>query len=200
MQIDHIVFDIGRVLIHWDREIPYRRLIPDEAERMWFLDNVCSLEWNLEQDRGRPWEAAENQLIELHPGHAENIRSFRRHWTEMIPHHHEAPVQLMLKWISEGKDVTLLTNFATDTFEEAAEKFGFLKSPRGATVSGGIGLVKPDEEIFHHHRISFDLDPEKSLFLDDSEANIHTARRLGWHAIHVRDPQNLPDQVLAFDI
>ena len=51
--IDHIVFDIGRVLIHYDPEIPFRRLIPDEAERTRFLAEVCTPDWNLEQDRGR---------------------------------------------------------------------------------------------------------------------------------------------------
>jgi hypothetical protein len=29
--IRHIVFDIGKVLIHYDPHIPYRRLIPDDA-------------------------------------------------------------------------------------------------------------------------------------------------------------------------
>jgi 2-haloacid dehalogenase len=29
-EIRHIVFDIGKVLIHYDPELPYRRLIPDE--------------------------------------------------------------------------------------------------------------------------------------------------------------------------
>ena len=35
--IDHIVFDIGKVLIHYDPNLPYRRLIPDDGERAWFL-------------------------------------------------------------------------------------------------------------------------------------------------------------------
>ena len=28
--IRHIVFDIGRVLIHYDPNLPFRRLIPDD--------------------------------------------------------------------------------------------------------------------------------------------------------------------------
>jgi FMN phosphatase YigB (HAD superfamily) len=59
MPIDHIVFDIGKVLIHYDPNIPFSRLIPDEAERKWFFENVCTHDWNVEQDRGRTWEEAE---------------------------------------------------------------------------------------------------------------------------------------------
>ena len=40
---EHIVFDIGRVLLVWDPERPFRRLIPDEVKRRWFLDTVCTL-------------------------------------------------------------------------------------------------------------------------------------------------------------
>ena len=164
MKIDHIVFDIGSVLIHWDREIPFRQLIPDDSERQWFLENVCTLDWNLEQDRGRPWKEAEDLLIDAHPEHADNIRAFRQHWIEMVPHHHETTVDLLSGWVKEGRDVTLLTNFAADTFREAQARFEFLTRTRGATVSGEIGLIKPDPAIFHHHAASFDLHPGRTLF------------------------------------
>ena len=49
-EVRHIVFDIGRVLIHYDPNIPFSRLIPDAEERKWFFDNVCTHDWNIEQD------------------------------------------------------------------------------------------------------------------------------------------------------
>lgn len=36
-EIRHIVFDIGRVLIHYDPEIPFRRIIPDDKNDSGFL-------------------------------------------------------------------------------------------------------------------------------------------------------------------
>ena len=62
-EIRHIVFDIGRVLIHYDAQLPFERLIPDSEERKWFFENVCTSPWNIEQDRGRPWEEAEAELL-----------------------------------------------------------------------------------------------------------------------------------------
>ena len=63
IKIKHIVFDVGRVLIQWDPEIPFKHLIPDHKKRDWFLSEVCTGAWNVEQDRGRSWREAEDVLI-----------------------------------------------------------------------------------------------------------------------------------------
>ena len=182
-EIRHIVFDIGKVLIHYDPDLPYSRLIPDAEKRRWFFDNVCTSEWNIEQDRGRSWADAEALLIAQHPNEADNIRAFRRHWHEMVPHHYEDSVALMLGLIEDGRDVTMLTNFAADTFAEARAKFPFLDRPRGVTVSGEIGLIKPEKAIFDRHAADFGLDPSASLFIDDSAKNVKGAIDAGWQAV-----------------
>lgn len=180
--IKHIVFDVGRVLIHWDPEIPFRHLIPDENERQHFLANVCTPEWNIEQDRGREWIDAENILIELHPEKETLIRGFRKYWLEMINGALDDSVAIMKSLIDKGMDVTLLTNFHQETFPLAKEKFSFLKLPRGETVSGEIGLIKPDLAIYQHHTKTLGLDPTACLFFDDSQKNVDGARAAGWHA------------------
>lgn len=182
-QIQHIVFDIGKVLIHYDPNIPYSRIIPDAEERRWFFDNVCTHEWNLEQDRGRDWSVAEAELIEKFPERAEQIRAFRTHWHEMVSHAYDESVAIMESLIDQGHDVTMLTNFAADTFRHARELFPFLNKPRGVTVSGEIFLIKPDVEIYQRHTQNFDLEPTKTLFIDDSAANVEGARQAGWHAV-----------------
>ncbi len=181
-KIKHIVFDIGKVLVHWDPEIPYRRLIPDDEQRKWFFSTVCTSEWNLEQDRGRSWSDGEDELIEKFPEHGELIRAFRQNWIETIPHSYEGTVAIMERLIAGGHDVTLLTNFNQDTYIECTEKFPFLNSPRGVTVSGNVGLVKPDAKLYQLHVKSFDLDNDAVLFFDDSAANIAGARDVGWYA------------------
>ncbi|MBX9452270.1 MAG: HAD family hydrolase [Neoaquamicrobium sediminum] len=182
-QIDHIVFDIGKVLIHYDPDLPFSRLIPDEAERRWFFDNVCTSDWNIEQDRGRTWQEAEALLIAEHPTHEENIRNFRRHWHEMVPHAYDGSVAIMEGLIAQGRDVTMLTNFAADTFTEARGLFPFLEKPRGVTVSGEVGLIKPDERIYRLHAETFGLTPATTLFIDDSAKNVEGAKGAGWNAV-----------------
>ncbi len=190
-EIRHIVFDIGKVLLHYDPSLPFNRLIPDATERQWFFDNVCTSDWNIEQDRGRTWEEAEGLLLARHPDHAENIRNFRLYWHEMVPHAYDDSVTLMERLIDQGRDVTMLTNFASDTYREAEERFPFLKLPRGVTVSGDIKLIKPDRAIYDHHIQSFDLEPAATLFIDDSPKNVEGAREAGWLAVLFTDAATL---------
>jgi 2-haloacid dehalogenase len=181
-KIKHIVFDVGRVLIQWDSEIPFRRLIPDDGQREMFLRDICSPAWNLEQDRGRSFAEAEEVLIAEHPGWAGLIRAFRAHWMEMIPGSIPGSFDILSQLVDDGQDVTLLTNFSQETFPLACKRFPELTRPRGVTVSGEIKLVKPDVEIYNHHRDSFDLDPAATVFFDDSPQNVEGAQVAGWHA------------------
>jgi len=183
-RIDHIVFDIGQVLLHWDPDYIYHDLIPNPEERAQFLKNICSLAWNLEQDRGRDWRLAEDLLIRDYPEKAELIRAYKRDWLKSVPHAYSDVVEVFQELIDQGKDVTLLTNFNQDTYLEAKDKFTFLSEARGEKVSGRIKMVKPDRAIYHHHQNQFSLTPEKTLFIDDTIANIEAARSVGWHGIH----------------
>ena len=189
--IRNIVFDIGRVLIHYDPDIPFSRLIPDPAERRWFFENVCTNEWNLEQDRGRSWADAEALLVNAHPSHEANIRAFRQNWQAMVSHHYADSVAIMEGLIEDGHDVTMLTNFATDTFREARQRFAFLNRPRGVTVSGEIGLIKPDRAIYEKHAGDFGLEPAATIFIDDSQKNVDGAIDAGWQAVLFTDAETL---------
>jgi len=198
--IRHIVFDIGKVLIHYDPHIPFSRLIPDAEARRWFFENICTHDWNVEQDRGRTWEEAEAFLIAEHPEHAENIRNFRRHWHEMVPHAYEDSAALMMELIEAGHDVTMLTNFAADTFVEARTRFPFLERPRGVTVSGAVGFIKPEREIYDLHASTYGLEPAATIFIDDSTANVEGARRAGWQAVHFTNAETLEADLERFGI
>ncbi len=181
--IDHIVFDIGRVLLHWDAELIYTDLIPDKAERDHFLEHICSPDWNLARDRGASFADGEAELIAQHPDKEELIRAFRKNWIRSVPHALDEVVKLMKDFIDAGRDVTLLSNFSHETIPEARAHYPFLTRPRGATISGEIGLLKPDAAIYDHHAQTFELTPDRTLFIDDSEKNVAGAKACGWHAV-----------------
>ncbi len=190
-EIKHIVFDIGKVLIHYDPNIPFSRLIPDEEERRLFFETVCTNDWNLEQDRGRSWEDAEALLIAEHPSQESMIRAFRKHWHEMVSHHYEDSVILLRRLIAAGYDVTMLTNFNSDTFAQARTIFPFLNETRGVTVSGDVALIKPDKAIYDRHAADFELDPASTVFIDDRLKNVEGAKAAGWQAIHFTSAEQL---------
>ncbi|WP_159947112.1 HAD family phosphatase [Rhizobium sp. 18065] len=199
-EIRHIVFDIGKVLIHYDPNLPYSRIIPDAEERQWFFANVCTHDWNLEQDRGRDWNEAEALLIAQYPEREAQIRAFRQHWAEMVPHAYDDSVAIMTGLIDAGRDVTMLTNFAADTFSEARQMYPFLNIPRGVTVSGEIGLIKPDVAIYDKHAGDFGLEPAQTVFIDDSYANVEGARAAGWQAVHFTGAEKLKADLAALGV
>ena len=79
-----LVFDIGNVLLHWNPDILFAKLIPDNGARAAFFRDILPPEWNIEQDRGRSWAEAEAERIAQFPDQAPLIRAFRARWHEMI--------------------------------------------------------------------------------------------------------------------
>jgi 2-haloacid dehalogenase len=198
--IRHLVFDVGKVLLHYDPHLAYRDLIPDVEERSAFLAEVCSDTWNVEQDRGRTWADAEAAAIKRHPDKAELIRAFRQRWHRMVPHARDDTVAIFRALIAAGHDVTILTNFAPDTFRETEQRFPFLAESRGATVSGHLGVIKPDPRIFEAHAEAFALKPAATLFFDDNLANVEAARRSGWNAEFYESAEGLRRDLARYGI
>jgi 2-haloacid dehalogenase len=199
-EIRHIVFDVGRVLVHYDPHQAYYDLLPVQAEREAFFRDVCTHDWNIEQDRGRSWEDAEAEAIGRHPDKHELIRAFRKNWHLMVSHEYPESVAIYRTLIANGHDVTLLTNFAKDTFREAQRTFPALAESRGVTVSGDVRLIKPDPAIYEHHTRAFALTPSATLFIDDSRANIAGARAAGWNAELFTGVEKLRDDLKRYGI
>ena len=181
-EIRHVVFDLGNVLLRWDPERPFLRLIPDPVARKRFLADICNPDWLIQTDRGMDWPEAETALIARHPEEAEMIRAFRKNWHEMAPDLVEGTPEILEDLLADGRDVTALTNFAADTFLEAKPRYPILDRFRGVTVSANTGFAKPDPEIYRHHAEAFGLAPAHTLFFDDTMKNIVAAREAGWNA------------------
>lgn len=199
-EIRHVVFDIGNVLIKWDPELAYLEQIPDATERTWFLDHVCNMEWNLEQDRGRSWVDAEELLIKEFPEHEVSIRTYRKNWPMMIYSEISESVAILKSLLANKHDVTMLTNFASDTLKIARAKYDFLNLSRGVTISGDVKLIKPDVEIYLHHAKTFDLSPTNTLFIDDSEKNVTGAKKAGWNSVQFLNAKTLNEDLERFHV
>src|ERR1700754_2565620 len=155
MTIKAVVFDFGGVLIDWSPQYLYRTLIPDEAERQWFLANVCTMEWVIRQDGGQPIAEGTAELIEQFPDHEPLIRAFYERWHEMVAGVLHDGVATGDKLDAAGVPIFGLTNWSAETFPYAWENYPVLRRFRDIIVSGRVKLVKPDPAIFSmmHERI-----------------------------------------------
>jgi 2-haloacid dehalogenase len=197
-----LVFDIGNVLLRYEPDRPYRRLIPDAAERADFMSRILPPQWNIEQDRGRPWPEAEAIAIAEHPDYAELIRAWRRYWIEMIPGVFEANVGVLERALAQNIPTYAITNFASDTLAEAERHYPFLARFHGRVVSAEERLLKPDPAIYHVFLERFGKRAAECLFMDDSRANVESAARLGFSVVHVTPETDLVAEVRrhGFDV
>jgi 2-haloacid dehalogenase len=199
-EIRHIVFDVGKVLVNWERDRPYRELIPDEAERRRFLEEICSMEWHQTLDEGAGIDDAIAELSARFPHEAERIRNYKARWLDSIPSAIDGTVEILEALVAQGRDVTALTNFNQDLFRMTQEAYPFLSLFRGITVSGEQRLVKPDPKIYAHHAEAFGLDPAATLFFDDSAPNIAAAQKAGWNAELFTSAQKMRDDLGRYGI
>lgn len=200
-KINTIIFDLGGVLIDWNPRYLYRKIFKTEEEVSWFLEHICTSEWNDQQDAGRSFEEATKELLEKHPDYAEAIRAWYGRWQETIGGPIEGTVEI-LKQIKESKKFRLyaLTNWSSETFPWALENFHFLHWFEGIVVSGVEKCRKPLPEFFHILFNRYNVTPAESLFIDDNVHNIEGAKALGLNTITFKSPSQLSEQLRQYSV
>ncbi|MBD8892334.1 HAD family hydrolase [Roseibium litorale] len=187
-----VVFDIGNVLIEWDPNHLYQHLLPDPAERKHFLTEICSYDWNLEQDRGRSWDEAVDLLVAEYPEKRDLITAYRDRWHDMVPGEISGTVAILEELKAAQTPLYAITNFSSEKFTEAQTRFPFLKTSfRDIVVSADERLLKPDLRIYEVLLERNGLDAGTCVFIDDSPKNVDAARAAGMHAVHFQHPDHL---------
>ena len=189
MKINTLVFDLGGVLIDWNPEYLYNKIIPDEKERKWFLSTICTPDWNEEQDAGRSLQEATEYLVKKFPGHEKAIRAYYGRWTEMLGGPIHETVEIFRELKTQGRlKLYALTNWSAETFPVALELYEFLHWFDGRLVSGEEKVRKPFPEIYTLLIERFNIDPRQAIYVDDNIRNVLPARELGFIGIHFRTP------------
>jgi 2-haloacid dehalogenase len=186
-----IVFDLGGVLIDWNPRYLYRKIFADENDMNFFLSEVCSPEWNIQQDAGRPLAEATAERIALFPEKKSLIEAFYGRWEEMLSGEIVETVEILRELKARGETLYALTNWSAETFPIALQRFDFLHWFQGTLVSGSEKLAKPDPAIFHLLLYRFDLQAENCLFIDDSKINVEAAANIGFDTHHFTNAAQL---------
>jgi len=195
--INAIIFDLGGVLIDWNPEYVYLDVFEGDREKMqWFFDNICTHDWNENQDAGYPLSKATEERVALFPEHEDLIRMYYGRWTEMLGDAIFDTVEILNQLISKKEyKIVALTNWSHETFPIALERFDFLHWFEGIVVSGVEGTRKPFREIYETTLDRFDIKAENSIFIDDNLRNIEAANKLGINGILFKNPDFLRQQL-----
>jgi 2-haloacid dehalogenase len=200
-KFETIIFDLGGVLIDWNPRYLYRKIFKTEAEIDWFLQNICTSEWNEQQDAGRSFEDATNELLEKFPQHELPIRAWYDRWQETISGDLPGTVEIF-KTLKDGKKyrILALTNWSAQTFPWALSNFPFLHWFEGIVVSGVENTRKPFPEFYQILLDRYQVDPSKAIFIDDSQRNIVGAQAVGIHGIHFQSPDQLKQELISLGV
>ena len=137
--INTIIFDLGGVLINWDPRRVYRTIFKTEKEIDWFFENICTSDWNENQDAGYSISKATEERVAQYPEWEKEIRAFYGRWVEMLG----GPIQETLDLFKELKQnqslkFYALTNWSAETFPIALKRFEFLYQLDIKTTPKGI--------------------------------------------------------------
>lgn len=198
--IDTVVFDLGGVLIEWDPRPLYRTFGLDDAAIAAFLSETGFFEWNHHLDAGGDWGESVAELSARFPKYAELIAAYPARFAESLVGPVPGTVELLGDVHQRGVRLLALTNWSAVTFVHARRRFAFLDLFESIVVSGEERLAKPDPAIFALLLQRFDLDPGRTLFIDDSTANIESARALGLRTVHFAGAEHLREVLSSLQL
>jgi len=126
-KIDTIIFDLGGVLVDWKPEYVYRKVFKDDEEKVqWFLKNICTPEWNMEQDAGRTIAEANAIKIAEFPEFEDLIKLFYEKWPQMFSGPIQENIELFKNLKKTGQyKMYALTNWSAEKWDIALELFPF---------------------------------------------------------------------------
>jgi putative hydrolase of the HAD superfamily len=195
---DAIIFDLGGVILNIDHQAPilaFEQLgIPDFGH---YYSKVTqsSLFVDLETGLISP-ETFRNRLRGLLPVLLTD-EAIDHAWNSIIGDFPEENIRL-LEALKPKYRTFLLSNTNILHFETINNR---LKASHGygqtgelmekAYYSHQLGLRKPDSRIFEHVIKDAGLQPERTLFIDDTEEHVLAAQRVGLKVHHLKDDETI---------
>ncbi|WP_143307014.1 HAD family hydrolase [Chitinophaga vietnamensis] len=187
-----IIFDLGAVLVDWNPRYLYRKIFDKTEDMEYFLSNICTSEWNEEQDAGRSLQDGTELLVSQHPAHEANIRAYYGRWKEMLNGEISGTVALLESLKKSGKyQLYALTNWSNETFPLALVQYPFMQWFDGIVVSGREKQRKPSPSFYHLLLDRYHVKAAEALFIDDNPRNVKAAEALGINSILFTDPVQL---------
>ncbi len=193
MAVETIIWDLGGVLIDWKTTYVFDENYFESIEkREQFFAEVCTNDWNENQDAGYPIDKATAEKIAEFPEWETAIRDFYGRWTEMLRGPIPETVEIFRDLRAAGQyKFYALTNWSAETFPIALERFDFLHWFDGRIVSGEEKTRKPFPEFYQILFDRYQIQPERSIFIDDNLRNVQAAEALRIPSIHFQDPVQL---------
>ena len=196
-----VLFDLGRVLLDWEPDRLYQKLIPDARARKNFLTNICNMDWHSQHDAGVSFAENAAKLLQKYPDKASLIKAWGERWFEMFDGYIEGVPALIDRLEAQNIPLFALSNMPSEPWEEMKTHFPYLLRFQDVIVSGDEKCLKPDEKIY---KIALNRlghpSADSVLFIDDSPANIAAAEKLGMQTHLFTSSQGLETALIRLNL
>lgn len=196
-RISAVVFDVGRVIVHWDLRHLFAKLIDNRERLDWFLANVVTEQWHFLHDAGRPVAEMVAQRKREFPDYADLIDAYENRFLETVPGPVDGTADLIRRLHARGVPLFGITNFGSDFWKQFRPTRPELDLLGDIVVSGDEKMVKPDAAIFDLAERRFATPAPSMLFVDDNADNVAAADRLGWQTHRFSDAVSLERDLIA---
>ncbi|MFW5943712.1 MAG: HAD family hydrolase [Bacteroidota bacterium] len=200
--INNIIFDLGGVILDIDLmkgiEAMKQLGIPDFEGKEGKFNRTDTF---LEFEKGMISEAEFIERIKEESNTEFSDEDFIAAWNEVIVGFQRERVDLIARLKRSDRFRTFLLSNTNALHKKLYT--GILQEQHAirsledlfdkAYFSHEIFMRKPDTEIYHYVLKDGRMNPEDTLFIDDSRANIDTARSLGMQTFHLSDGMTLTD-------
>ena len=182
--IQHIVFDLGGVLVDWDGVTPLSQLTDgrlsfEDARRFWFHSPwIAKFETNQCSDLEFAVGMIEELSLDLAPD--EFIQDFIS-WNKGF----QVGCNEMLSRLRSRYTLSCLTNNNPLYISDLIENYGLENKFDHLFISYQTGYLKPSPEAFEHVVDELNSNPDSILFFDDNVECVESARKVGLLAYHV---------------
>src|ERR1700690_2767079 len=193
--IKAILLDFGGVLLQWDPHKLYSRFFDQPQQIDEFLAEISFSSWNAEQDRGRPFEDGIAEISNQFPQHSHLIRAYYDHFEETIVGPITGTLEILHKLKQAGYPLYGLSNWSAENYPRVRHQYDFFNLFDKIILSGEVKLIKPDPAIFNLTLQMIRRTANECLLIDDSEANISTAKKIGFATIHFKSAEQLQTEL-----
>jgi putative hydrolase of the HAD superfamily len=198
--IKNIVFDMGGVLVKFDR-VKFCRKYFNNEDDIKIVDQAlfCGIEW-IQYDRGiintdQLYNLVKDRInVNLH----EQLRKLIDNWyydMDLI----EGTGEVIRKLKNQGYNIYILSN-TNENFHHFKKRLPGIECITDTFISCDYKILKPDLKIFRTFAKTVNINLNESLFIDDLLTNIEAAAYCGMKGIVFESPKQLEYDLIGLNI
>ncbi|CZE16617.1 HAD family phosphatase [Streptococcus pneumoniae] len=189
----NIIFDLGNVLIEWNKEKILSKICKNDLEYNLFNQFVFQSNLWIDLDNGKiSLEFLENQLIdEMGHQYQDQIHELVWNWFNYVDLYDEV-YELIKQLKKKNFQIYVLSNTSSIfhiLLDSVLSKVSSVLN--GYVISCEVKMMKPQKEIYLSLVNKYQLDIKDCIFLDDLEENVEAARTLGIKAFQIKERKEI---------